>query len=143
MKNKIEEYNSTIIDELFESISPIEEKKIRDKMLLAARIEDAMKAKGWNKTDLLRETQQKSPSVITKWLSGTHNFTVDTLSSIEEALGIKLLNIRKKNEEVVVKFKVTIESSPTITTPSSLKSNPIKIINLPQVNSFVARTTNA
>lgn len=38
-----EEYNSLLFDEIFESISPNEERKIKLKMLLVAKIEDAMK----------------------------------------------------------------------------------------------------
>jgi transcriptional regulator with XRE-family HTH domain len=56
-------------------------------MLLAARIDDARKAKGWSQHEFA-EQMGKNPSEISKWLSGTHNFTSDTLWDIEE----KLLN---------------------------------------------------
>jgi transcriptional regulator with XRE-family HTH domain len=114
MKTKAEEYNSSLIDEIFDSISPNEENRIKSKMLLAAKIEDAMKAKGWNRTKLLKATGQKNASVATKWFSGTHNFTHDTLFDIQEALGIDLLNTSEKNEEVVVKYRVVVQSTPTL-----------------------------
>lgn len=114
MKNKVEEYNSSLIDEIFESISPKEGKRIKAKMLLSAKIEDAMKAKGWNKTKLLEATGQKNASVATKWFSGTHNFTFDTLFDIQEALGINLLNITEIKEDVVVKYHAVVQSVPTI-----------------------------
>lgn len=114
MKTKAEEYNSSLIDEIFESISPKEENRIKSKMLLAAKIEDAMKAKGWNRAKLLKATGQKNASVATKWFSGTHNFTHDTLFDIQEALGIDLLNTSEKNEEVVVKYHVVVQSAPTL-----------------------------
>lgn len=98
MKTKAEEYNSALFDEILESISPKEEKRIKSKMLLAAKIEDAMKAKGWNKTRLLEATGQKNASVATKWFSGTHNFTHDTLFDIQEALGINLLNTNETDD---------------------------------------------
>jgi hypothetical protein len=112
MKNKTEAHNSYLIDEIFESISPKEEKRIRQKMLLAAKIEDAMKAKGWNKTKLLKEMGQKNPSIATKWFSGTHNFTTDTLLDLQGVLGIKLINIEEVSEEVVIKFHVVVQSEP-------------------------------
>ena len=114
MKNKAEEYNSSLIDEIFESISSKEEKRIKSKMLLAAKIEDAMKAKGWNKTKLLEATGQKNASVATKWFSGTHNFTFDTLFDIQEALGINLLETAKTTKEIVVEYHILTQSAPTI-----------------------------
>lgn len=114
MKNKAEEYNSSLIDEIFESISSKEEKRIKSKMLLAAKIEDAMKAKGWNKTKLLEATGQKNASVATKWFSGTHNFTFDTLFDIQEALGINLLDTTETTNEVVVKYQFVVQSAPTM-----------------------------
>ncbi len=112
MKNKTEEHSSPLIDEIFKSISPKEEKKTRQKMLLAAKIEDAMKAKGWNKNKLLKEMGQKNASVATKWFSGTHNFTIDTLLDLQEVLDIKLINIEEPQGEVVIKYHVVVQSEP-------------------------------
>jgi hypothetical protein len=57
-KGKAEEYNSPLIDEIFESISPKEEKRIQSEMILAAKIEDAMKAKS-RPYSLLTNTKDK------------------------------------------------------------------------------------
>ncbi len=57
-----------------------------------------MKAKGWNKLQFAIEIQKK-PSVISRWLSGTHNFTSDTLSDIGLLLGIDLFQLETKPEE--------------------------------------------
>ncbi len=35
----------------------------------------------------------KNESEISKWMRGTHNFTIDTISSIEEALGMPILQV--------------------------------------------------
>jgi transcriptional regulator with XRE-family HTH domain len=113
MKNKAEEYNSKLMDEIFDSISLKEEKRIKYKMLLAAKIEDAMIAKGWNKKKLLEATGQKNASVATKWLSGTHNFTFDLLFDIQEALGINLLNLSESSFDVVAKYHFVVQSTPT------------------------------
>lgn len=42
--SKVEAYNSSIIDEIFDSITIEEEEKIRKRMLLAARIDKGIKA---------------------------------------------------------------------------------------------------
>ena len=52
-------------------------------MLIAARIDDALKAKNWTQKQLA-EAMNKRPSEVTKWLSGTHNFTLETIAFIEK-----------------------------------------------------------
>lgn len=105
MNKKAEKYNSTLIAKLLAERDPIETAKTKNRMLLAAKIDDAMKAKGWNKTRLSIELG-KEPSVITKWLSGTHNFTADTLTEIGLKLGIDLFNASSKEE--VVRFGIIV-----------------------------------
>lgn len=90
--NKAESYSSNLIDKLLESIDPAEANRVEERMLLAAKIDDAMKAKGLNKSQFA-ELMGKHESVITRWLSGTHNFTSDTLFDIGRKLGVKLINI--------------------------------------------------
>ena len=93
---KVEAHNSEIIDDLFDSTAPGEMEHTRQKMLLAAKIEDAMKAKGWKKKDLISALEIKSPSIVTRWFSGTHNFKIDTLIDLQSVLGENLLNVEKK-----------------------------------------------
>lgn len=66
--------------------------RTRTSMLLAACILEAIKNKGWTKGKFAEEINKK-PSVITKWLSGIHNFTSDTISDIQQVLGIQLLKL--------------------------------------------------
>lgn len=35
----------------------------------------------------------KSESEISKWMRGTHNFTIDTISCIEAAIGAPILQV--------------------------------------------------
>ncbi len=102
-KNKPEAYTSNILDELLSVETPELTQRVRNRMLLAAKIADGIKKMGWNKTKLA-QMLNKQPSEITKYLSGTHNFTSDTLSDIQYVLGIKLLSIDElpKKETVVV-----------------------------------------
>ncbi len=64
--------------------------KTARKMRIAVRIADEMGRKGIGKKELA-DKMNKRPSEITKWLSGTHNFTLDTISEISMALGSDLL----------------------------------------------------
>ena len=39
----------------------------------------------------------KKESEISKWMRGTHNFTIDTISSIESVLGYPILQVAEMN----------------------------------------------
>lgn len=65
--------------------------KTRNRMLLAIKISDAMAGKGLTQKQFA-QTMGKTESEISDWLSGDRNFTVDTLTSIEKALGVRLLD---------------------------------------------------
>jgi len=109
MNKKADQYTSDILNEIFAEITPKEQKRTDSRMLLAAKIKDGMNAKGW-RSKQLAEALEQNPSVITKWLSGTHNFTSDTLSDIEDVLGIKLLAVDEKKESQLIHYHVHITS---------------------------------
>jgi ribosome-binding protein aMBF1 (putative translation factor) len=88
-----ENYSSSLIDDLLDSIKPEEQEQTDCKMKLSAKIYAGLKAKGWKSLDLANALKLKSPSLVSKWLSGTHNFTVDTLADIQRALNIRLLDV--------------------------------------------------
>ena len=60
-------------------------------MLLAIKIADAVESKGYSKSEFAKKIN-KNNSEISKWISGTHNFTFDTLIMLEIELNIKLNN---------------------------------------------------
>ena len=47
--HKAEIYSSSLIEELLKGISPEEQERTNKRMLLAARIDDGINAKGWKK----------------------------------------------------------------------------------------------
>ena len=47
--HKAEVYNSPLIDEFLQEISPVELERTRKRMLLAIRIDEGIKAKDWKK----------------------------------------------------------------------------------------------
>lgn len=110
MKNKVEEYSSDLFENIFNDISELEQKKIENKMMIAAKIEDALKSKNWNKKKFLLELGMKNQSIVSKWLSGSHNFTVDTLTEIEHILGTKFLNLEEQIKEVKFVFQISVKS---------------------------------
>lgn len=128
MKNKAETHKSKIIDEILDAISPAEAKRIENKMLLAAKIEDAIHAKGWKKKDLAN-VLNKRPSEITKWLSGTHNFTTDTLWDIENVLDMKLINLEEKYAKQFTHYQVEVEQEAEVNEPANWYFNNLHFSN--------------
>lgn len=113
------------LDKLLLEITP-EEQAITDaKMQLAAKIADAMFAKGWNKTELMRAIGKRNPSEITRWLSGTHNFTVETLIDLGRVLDTKFINF-EDNKPPVQQFHISVKS---YSTQSCLTSTVVNDLN--------------
>jgi len=109
-KKKAKNYTSPAIDELMDAIDEKEYIRTEKRMMIAARIDEAKKAKGWKNKDLAKALGKK-PSEISKYLSGTHNFTLDTLSDLEEVLGIQLINFKEKPKTQILYHKSFTVSS--------------------------------
>lgn len=82
----------TLLDNLLAEITSAQQTDTDRKMRIASIINDAMRAKGLGKKQFADKVGRK-PSKITKWLSGTHNFTIETLADIEKVLNIEILNL--------------------------------------------------
>jgi len=106
----METYNDEALNSLLSKITPEEQAKTDAKMLIAVKIADAMQAKGWNKTRLMKEMGKSNPSEITRWLSGTQNFTVDTLVDLERVLEIKLLQLtdEQSGEKTIQQYRIEV-----------------------------------
>jgi transcriptional regulator with XRE-family HTH domain len=94
---KAREYNSPILKDLLEEVTPLEMEQTSVKMQLAANIEDLIRSKGWSKTRFANELKKSQPE-ISKWLSGAHNFTIDTLIQISQVLGVEVAKLFDQNQ---------------------------------------------
>lgn len=87
--------NNTLSQNIMASTPPIVSKRIETRMLIAKMLYDYLN--NWEITQQeLANKMGKRPSEVSKWLSGDHNFTIDTLSDIGYYLGTDFLI--KKNE---------------------------------------------
>ncbi len=93
-----------------------------------------------------------NPSIVTKWLSGTHNFTIDTLIEIEHALDICLLDIEEKEGKIIVKYYVMVSQPKSQLTDSYTvndiigsagKSNTICMVGSSQLGNYTQLYTEA
>jgi transcriptional regulator with XRE-family HTH domain len=109
-------YKSKTISNALSKITPEQQKRTAQKMLLASKIADAVDAIGWTRKEFA-EKMGKHPSEITKWLSGTHNFTSDTLFEIQEVLGIRIIELESAiSSGPKYEMKITVPSK-TISWP--------------------------
>ncbi len=77
------------------------EKYIETNLAITEKVRLAIERKGW-KTKDLAQAMGKSPSEVSKWLSGMHNLTLKSIVKMEIALGVNLLNVEnKKNIQYV------------------------------------------
>lgn len=105
-----DDYSSPLINELSDAITPEEQEQTDYKMKLSAKIYRAMKSHGMTQTQFA-EAMGKPISLISRWMSGTHNFTVDTLVDIQRILGISLLNVETTSSPAQVNLKLNIPSA--------------------------------
>lgn len=95
MEQTARSHHSQVLDDFLSLGTEEEFARTKSRMMLAAKIQDAMAAKNIGKKELAERMGQQ-PSVITKWLSGKHNFTTDTLTDIQRVLGVRLLALEEK-----------------------------------------------
>lgn len=115
-------HTSEVLDDFFSVKDKKQYDKTEKNMRLAVRIEEAMKKNGYNKVQFA-QAMQVQPSMVTRWLSGTHNFTLDTLYDIEKFLSICIVNvIEPPLIELIDHLHITVvtpsSKSPAGTTPA-------------------------
>ncbi|MCQ2094548.1 MAG: helix-turn-helix domain-containing protein [Bacteroidaceae bacterium] len=90
---------SSILESRRKSVSPAIRQKVSLSFQIVDRIHEILEMKGFQQKDLA-VMLGKSEAEISKWMRGTHNFTIDTLVKIEEALGAPILEVyTKKGKE--------------------------------------------
>ncbi len=83
---------SSILDKRRENVSPEVRRRVELSFQIVDRIHSILEERGLRQKDLARMLN-KNESEISKWMRGTHNFTIDTISMIENVLGVELLRV--------------------------------------------------
>lgn len=92
MSNRKKDYTDPLFEQLLKAVPVRLRKETERSYGIAERIDAILKQKGLSKTDLARLTGKKNAEV-SKWLSGTQNFTLRTIALIEKALGCELIRL--------------------------------------------------
>lgn len=80
-----------ITDWLDQHGNPEIEAFVEKNLAITDKVLTALEAKGWSKGQLA-EAMGKSPSEVSKWLSGMHNLTLKSIIKMEAAMGIDLIH---------------------------------------------------
>jgi hypothetical protein len=75
--------------------------------LLAKKIEDRIKDLQLSRQQFAY-MMQVQPSSVTKWLSGKHNFTLQTIYEIERVLGLPLMNLSTGQRKISTTYNFHI-----------------------------------
>jgi transcriptional regulator with XRE-family HTH domain len=136
--NKPKRHKSKLIQQIQEQRSVAGFEKTKKRMLLAAKIQDAIKAKGLSYS-AFAELMDQHVSVISKWVSGTHNFTADTLFDIEDKLGITLISkTTTQQKEIVYMYKLEVSVKADDIRDSDF--NPTSLINERRAHQIISQS---
>ena len=83
---------SSIIESRRAAVSPEVVSRINFSFMIVDRIHDILEERGLKQKDLA-DMLGKKESEISKWMRGTHNFTIDTILNIQDALGQPILQV--------------------------------------------------
>lgn len=89
--------NNTVYDRIRARIKPETQRYVRLNMAIAMRVADILQKNGWTQKDLAKK-MGKSESEISKWLSGSHNLTLRSISKMETVLGVDVLAVAQQEE---------------------------------------------
>jgi len=87
----MEKEGSMITDWLNQYGDPEIEGFVDKNLAITEKVLSALEAKGWSKGQLA-DAMGKSPSEVSKWLTGMHNLTLKSIIKMETALGIELIH---------------------------------------------------
>lgn len=102
MSKTPEAWNSPMLDAILAQITPKQQEKVAIKLRVATRIGNLLDERGMQKKQLAEQCELKGASLVTKWLSGGHNFTLDTLVDIAAVLGVTVADLVRPMENKVI-----------------------------------------
>ena len=87
-----------IMDDIRSTISPEMKLQMELSVAIANRIYDILEEKGMSQKDFAR-LMGKTETEVSRWLSGTHNFTMATICKISAALNADVVKVADRELE--------------------------------------------
>lgn len=105
----------SLFDECVERIPAGLKSRLDLSFAVADRIAMVLETKGMSQRELARR-MNKRPSEISKWLRGTHNFTLSTIAEVSNVLGepiIEVVNERARAINSCIAAESPVEYNPS------------------------------
>lgn len=83
---------NSLMEECLQQISPEIKAEVDFSIKISKRLFDVMEKLGLTQRELARMLD-KNETEISRWMQGTHNFTLQTIQKIESTLGMKILQV--------------------------------------------------
>ena len=99
-----------VLSHLLETLDKKQLEKTSNRMLVAAKIGNALHMKGLSQKEFAF-MMGRTESEISEWLSGDRNFTIDTLTEISLALGISLIDTSQSSVYIIPMKPLTTKES--------------------------------
>ena len=103
---------SKVLEERRKRVNPDIRQSIALSFRIVDRIHEILEEKGLKQKDLAQKLG-KSEAEISKWMRGTHNFTIDTLVSIEDALETPIIQVCRSRAYSVEEFEPMVAAEPS------------------------------
>lgn len=87
-------YVNPIFAEMLAAVPEKTRRESERSFAIAGRISEILRRKGWSQADFAKAAGKKEAE-ISKWMSGTHNFTIRTISFIETVLGEDVIAVKR------------------------------------------------
>ena len=121
---KARKVSSPLINKILATASPLKKVQNINRIEIACRIDDLIKEKGYKNYTAFANKMDRQPAELSKWLSGTHNFTTDTLSEIAFHLDVPLAQLLAENKvQVITKTKYDVVFVPSFENPYERTNN--------------------
>lgn len=123
---------NALLEELRKTVSKEIKREIDLSFEIVNRIHDILESKDFDQKDLAK-LLNKSEAEISKWMRGTHNFTLKTLTRIETVLGEPILEVAGKLSRTKYIF-IPLPQKVNITKKEKIKISNVKDFYVPYSN---------
>lgn len=106
---------SDILEKRRRRVCPENRASVALSFRIVDRIHGILEEKGLKQKDLA-ERLGKSEAEISKWMRGTHNFTIETLVAIEAALEAPIIQVSHYQEYPTYDFESMVAAEPEVFT---------------------------